>query len=272
MKSKVLLMGALVLAVVGCGRIASDAEEAADAVETTETTSNEGALMDLATVDGSMVSSSCAGLTSERVAELAEQRLKNNVKASSCVTAMRAGNTVDYTMNACTGKYGKITVTGLVHVVYTANADCSIDAHATGSGIKVNKATIDLDATGRFTRDAQGVEKIVVQTHSKGGSENVQLDHSGSYTVTRDASSGSLCRSLEGTWSTDWSAARGSATTSTQVTGIQRCADACPAAGGKVVHNGFGGRVVTVTFDGSAVAKWESSKGKSGTIDLECGQ
>lgn len=262
---KVVLLSAL--AVVGCGRLASDADEAADAVETTESTSNESALMDLTTVEGT----SC-NLSSERVAELAEARLKANVQASACVTALRAGDTVDYTMNACTGKHGKVTVTGVVKVVYTANADCSVDAHATGSGVQVNKATIDLDATAHFTRDANGVEKIVVQTQSTGGNPNVTLDHRGSYTVTRDSSSGSLCRTLEGSWSTDWSAARGSATTSTSATGLQRCAGACPAAGGKVVHHGFGGRVVTVTFDGSAVAQWESSKGKSGTIDLECGE
>lgn len=262
---KVVLLSAL--AVVGCGRIASDADDAADAVETTESTSNESALMDLATVEGM----SC-NLTSERVAELAEARLKNNVKASACVTALRAGNTVDYTMTACTGRFGKVTITGVVKVVYTANADCSVDAHATGTGITVNKATIDLDATAHFTRDANGVEKIVVQTQSKGGNANVTLDHTGSYTVTRDSSSGSLCRTLEGNWSTDWSAARGDVTTSTSATGLQRCAEACPAAGGKVVHNGFGGRVVTVTFDGSAVATWESNKGRSGTIDLACGQ
>jgi len=263
---KVVLVAAL--AVVGCGRMSTDAEEAADAVETTESTSNESALMDLTAVDSSV---SMCSFTSEQVASAALRRLQNNVKASSCVVATQTGNAVDYVMTACTGKWGRITVTGTVHVVYTANADCSVDAVATGTGIKVNKATVDLDATAHFTRDANGVEKIAVSTRSKGGGENVQLDHTGNYTVIRDMGTGVLCRSLDGSWSTNWSAARGMATTSTTATGIQKCGDACPAAGGTVVHNGFGGRVVTVTFDGSNVAKWESSKGKSGTVDLECG-
>ncbi|MBL8956684.1 MAG: hypothetical protein JNK82_38275 [Myxococcaceae bacterium] len=263
-KHALLLM---VVAVVGCGRLSTDAEDAADAVETTESTSNESALMDLTAVDSSV---SMCSFSSDQVAGAAIRRLQSNVRASGCVTATQAGSAVDYVMNACTGKWGRLTVTGTVHVVYTANPDCSVQAVATGTGIKVNKATVDLDATATFSRDANGVEKIVVSTHSKGAGPNAQLDHSGNYTVVRDSGTGELCRSLDGSWSTDWSAARGSATTSTNATGIKKCGDACPAAGGQVVHNGFGGRVVTVTFDGSPVAQWSSSKGKSGTIDLDC--
>ena len=264
--SKMLLLSALV--VVGCGRAATDAEDAQDAVDTTETTSNESALMDLTAVDSSDPGR-CA-FTSQQVADAAIKRFKNNVKAQECVTATQSGTTVAYVMNACTGKWGKITVTGTVNVTYTANADCSVDAVAKGTGIKVNKAVVDLDATAHFSRSNAGVETIVVNTHSKGGTESVQLDHSGSYTVTRDSSTGVLCRTLAGTWSTDWSTSRANAETSTVATGLKKCGDACPAAGGKVEHDGFLGRKVTVTFDGSAVAQWTSSKGKSGTIDLEC--
>jgi hypothetical protein len=189
------------------------------------------------------------------------------VKDKSCVTATQSGSSVSYVMNACTGKYGKVTVTGTVTVVYTLNADCSIDAVGTGKGLQVNKATIDLDAKAHYTKDSSGLEKVVVTTHSKGGTDSVQLDHSGDYTVTRDASD---CRTLEGNWSTDWSTARANAQTSTTASSLKRCGDACPLAGGKVVHNGFLGRVVTLTFDGSATARWESNKGKSGTISLDC--
>ncbi len=262
---KILLLASL--AVVGCGRLNTDSEEAQNAVDTTESTSNESALMELASTDSS--TSSCS-YTSEQVAEAALGRLKANVKDSGCVTATRTGNAVDYVMNACTGKWGRLTVTGTVHVVYTANADCSVDAVGTGQGLQVNKATIDLDATAHYSKDSAGVETVVVNTHSKGGGANVQLDHVGSYTITRDQASG--CRTLDGNWSTDWTAERGSATTSTVASGLKKCGDACPAAGGKVVHDGLLGRVVTVSFDGSAVAKWETSKGKSGTVNLPCGQ
>lgn len=259
------LLIAAALAVVGCGRLASEAEEAQDAVDTTSATSSEGALMDLASADET--SAGC-GFSSEDVAQKMTERVGARLKDPACVTATRTGNAVDYVMNACTGRYGKVTVTGTVHVVYTANADCSVDAVASGTGIQVNKAIIDLDATAHYTKDANGLQKIVVSTHSKGGNQNVQLDHSGDYTVTRDSSD---CRTLDGTWSTDWSASRGSATTSTVASGLEKCGDACPAAGGKVEHVGIYGRTLTVTFDGSSVAQWSSSRGKSGTVNLECG-
>src|SRR5262245_50962926 len=115
---KVLLLTAT-LTVVGCGRLSTEAEEAQDAVDTTETTSNEGALMDLASAD-EVAAPSCS-LTSEQVATAMAERVKSaRVQNPSCLTATRTGNAVDYVMNACTGKYGKVTVTGTVHVVYTA--------------------------------------------------------------------------------------------------------------------------------------------------------
>ena len=263
--SKVLLLSAL--AVVGCGRMSTDAEDAQDAVDTTETTSNEGALMDIAAVDDE-AAASCS-LTSEQVATAMTSGVGRKLKDPSCVTATRTGNAVDYALNACTGKYGKVTVTGTIHVVYTVSSDCSVDAVATGKGLKVNKGIIDLDATAHYTKDASGLQKIVVSSHSAGGTDSIKLDHSGNYTVTRDTAD---CRTLEGDWSTDWSSTRGEASTSTNATGLKKCGEACPVAGGKVVHNGFYGRVVTLTFDGSAVAQWSTNKGKSGTINLECGQ
>lgn len=265
-----LLKAALVatLALVACGRLSTDSEEAQDALDTTEQTSNESSVMALTSADTQTAS---CGVSSEQLAEAVMNRVKAagaRLKDASCVSATRAGNKVTYVMNACTGRYGKVTVTGTVDVAYTANADCSVDAVASGKGIKVNKATIDLDSTAHFTKGANGVETMVVQSHSQGSGENVELDHNGSYTVTRDPAT--ECRTLDGQWSTDWSAARGSATTSTVASALKKCADACPAAGGSVVHNGFAGRKLTLTFDGSAVAKWQSSQGKSGTINLDC--
>lgn len=261
---KVMLLTAL--AVVSCGRLSTEAEEAKDAVDTTDSTSNEGALMDLASADD--VAASACSLTSEQVAQAMTEGVGRRLKDPACVTATRMGSAVDYAMNACTGRYGKVVVTGTVHVVYTANADCSVDAVASGTGIRINQATVDLDATGHYTKDASGLQQVVVSTHSKGGTDDVQLDHVGHYTVTRDSAD---CRTLDGTWSTDWSAARGSATSSTVATGLKKCASACPAAGGHVEHTGVLGRTLTVSFDGSSTAQWSSSKGKSGTVALDCG-
>ena len=262
---KILMLSAA-LTLVGCGQT-TDQEEAQNAVDTTESTSSEGALLEMSTTDS--MTSTCS-FTSEEVAAAALGRFKNNLKDSSCITATRNGAGVDYVLNACTGKWGKVTVTGTIHIDYTMNSDCSVDAHAVGNGIKINKATADLDSTAHYSKDSSGLETVKVNSHLTGGNGNVEADHHGNYTVTRDDATS--CRTLDGNWSTDWTAQRGSAQTSTTASGLKKCGDACPAAGGKVVHDGLFGRVITLTFDGSAVAKWETNKGKSGTINLPCGQ
>jgi hypothetical protein len=64
------------------------------------------------------------------VAQAVSQRLRNaRVQDSSCVTATVTGNQVEYVLNACKGKWGKVTVTGTLDVTYTANADCSVDLY-----------------------------------------------------------------------------------------------------------------------------------------------
>ena len=253
-------------AVVSCGRLQSEADDASDAVDTVESTSNESALMDLASVENM---TSCS-ISSEDVAKLALAGFKAKVKDSSCVTATQNGNAVDYVMNSCTGRWGRVTVTGTLHVVYTVNSDCSVDAVATGKAVKVNKATVDIDSSAHYAKNSQGVETLTVKTKSKGSGERGSFDHSGDYLVTRDSSAAAVCRTLDGTWSTVWNGARGTATTGTVVSGVKKCGDSCPAAGGRIEYDGFAGRKLIVTFDGSAVAKWETKAGRTGTVNLNC--
>ena len=52
--------------------------------------------------------------------------------------------------------------------------------------------------------------------------------------------------------------------------GLKKCANSCPVAGGSIVHQGLLGKTITVDVDGSSSAKWTSSNGKSGTVDLKC--
>jgi hypothetical protein len=250
------------LAVAGCG--GSEAADAEDAVETSSNTSTESALMD-ATVESS--GATCA-LNPEALAAASIAKVKAAMSPQGCVAATQNGVQVSFAFDHCTGKYGLVTVTGNVDVTYALNADCSITAHGEGQGIQANKATLNLDATAVYSKDGSGLAKAVVTTHSTGtGARGMTFDHSGNYTVTHDMQG---CFTLDGSWSTDWGSSRGSATTSTTARGLKRCADSCPAAGGSIVHHGFFSRVLTVTLDGSSTAKWTSSNGKSGTVDLKC--
>lgn len=258
---KVLLCAALALVVAGCGQ--GDATDASDAVETAAATSNESALVSSAAEEST---SGGAAMANDQVADAASLRFKAKY-SSGCVTATRDLNVVTYVMVNCTGPYGLVTVSGTLVVTYTRQADGSIKADAAGTGLKVNGATLTVAATAIYTRDAAGLEKAVVATHGTStGPQGHTADRTGNYTITRDLAA--ACVSLDGSWSTQWDGSR--ATTSTEVTGLKKCAGECPAAGGVIKHTGVFGRTLTITLDGTSVASYATSGGKSGTVNLQC--
>ena len=258
-----LMCAALTLTLAACGRGAAESDDADDAVETSQATSSESALMSAAAEDSTSMP---AQMSNDQIAEAASVKLKSRFK-NGCVTATRALNVVTYVMVNCTGPYGLVTVSGTMVVTYTRQADGSIKAVGEGKGLHVNKGTLDLSAVAIYSRNAAGLETAVVETHGTStgprGNTGVRI---GNYVVTRDPAAN--CVTLEGTWSTAWNG--GKATSSTAVSGLQKCAASCPSAGGLITHTGIFGKVLTVTLDGSAVAAWSTTGGKSGTIDLEC--
>src|SRR5438105_5001853 len=110
------LMLAVVLAVAGCG--GSEASDAEDAVETSNNTSTESALMD-ATVDSS--GDMCA-LSLSAVEQASINKVQATMSPQGCVTATQSGDSVSFVFNQCTGKRGLVTVTGTVNVQYALNS------------------------------------------------------------------------------------------------------------------------------------------------------
>ncbi len=268
MRVRTLLMCAAVTSMaVACGRgqDATEADDADDAVTTSASTSQESALLSASAEE---LTAEPASMTDDQLAETASVKTKGRFK-SGCVTATRNLNVVTYVLVDCTGPYGLVKVSGTIAVTYTRQVDGSVRAVAKGTGLKVNEGTLDLDAIAVYTKNpSTGVETAVVETHGKGtGPKGNTGDRTGNYTITRDVAAG--CMSIDGTWSTEWNGNR-VAKSSTEVTGLSKCKGACPAAGGKIVHTGVLGRVVTLTTDGTAVAAWSTSGGKSGTVNLEC--
>lgn len=54
----------------------------------------------------------------------------------------------------------------------------------------------------------------------------------------------------------------------TRISCFEVCKAMCPSRG-RIEHEGFRGREITIDFDGSSEAKWTSSRG--GTVNLGCG-
>ena len=180
-------------------------------------------------------------------------------RSQASAPTTRNGAVVDLTLNGCTGPRGLRTVTGAIRIVGSVTATGDFQAVATAQDLQVNAAIMDINSTAVYSPSAK---TLSVTTAGAGvGPLGNDIARTGAYTVAFDAN----CATVDGAWATSI----GDAARSTTVQ-MQRCKDTCPT--GSVVHTGRLGRTITVTFDGSAIANWVSSKGGSGTIDLPCGK
>ncbi|MBP9087287.1 MAG: hypothetical protein KBG15_14285, partial [Kofleriaceae bacterium] len=195
----------------------------------------------------------------EDVAQRILLRAKARYLPASCVAVTRSGAEVDITLNGCTGPRGLRSVTGSIHVIGSITSSGELQAVATAQGLMINASIIDINTTAIYS---PSTKTLAVTTAGAGvGPLGNEITRSGAYTVAWTAA----CATIDGAWSTTV----GDAARSTTVQ-LERCIDSCPT--GSVVRHGFLGRTLTVTFDGTAVATWTSSAGRSGTIDLPCGR
>jgi len=254
---------ALALTSGACGR--ADELNADEAVDSAETSQAEGALIAAGMEDDSAAAGGGSSIKAADLVAAALARGAARFQPAGCASVSASDTTLTYTLTECTGRFGLVHVTGTVTATLTDGSD-GLDIAVTGPGLKVNRATMDLTASAVLSDDG-GNRKLVVTTHSHGvGPRGNAFTRDGSYTVERNPAT--ACVSLDGQWQLDVAGARDRSTT---VTGLARCDGMCPTAGGRIVHTGVLGHTVTVTFDGSAVASWTASTGRSGTVDLTCG-
>lgn len=259
--SSVSFASLLVVATVACNREGSsslDQTAAELAVDSSDSGQTEGAVMS-SLLEGTEVQAGLAAPTAEDVAQRILDRAKARYLPAACVTATRTGAEVNIALNACTGPRGLRTLTGAIKVIGSVTDAGDFQAIATAQGLMVNASIMDINSTAVYSPSAK---TLSVTTSGAGtGPLGNEITRTGAYTVAWTAT----CATVNGAWATTV----GDAARSTTVQ-MQRCKDSCPT--GSVVHNGRLGRTVTVTFDGTGVATWVSSKGGSGTIDLPCGQ
>lgn len=257
MRTNLLAYLVPLLLLAGCGGALGDAADVSAALDSSDDTSTESALM-VASVDATQ------GATSDdEAATMAAASAKTWYQPSTCATATAAANVVTYTLNNCTGPWGLVHVSGTVVVTYTKQAD-GIHADANATGLSVNGATLNLNSQAVYS--VSGTTKTLVVSTDGGGTgpRGNQISRHGSYTVSWDTST--MCGTLDG----DWSTGIGGATWSTTVSGYKQCKGSCPASGTLAHTGGLSHVTITVTFDGSADAKWTSSRGRSGTVALLC--
>jgi hypothetical protein len=249
----------LALAVSGCAIIDElFAMQAADSVDLAE---NESALSTTA-LEGVDETT-----TPAEAAQISVDNLGIYLQPAGCAVGtidLAEPNRVSWEIDDCTGPFGFVTIHGTVEVVYTAIPD-GIRAEYSGTGVKFNQATMDLDASSELTFVGQTRHRSVT-THSKGfGARGHEIEREGTYELSWDIAT--HCLRLDGTWESRVDNKRWT----TSVSDWERCEGECPKAGGQIQFVG-GIRNVTVTlnYDGSDAVAWSSSRGSSGSLALNC--
>lgn len=248
---------------VACARNGANVDSAESALDSSDSVEAEGNVM-MASVDGADMSGLTA-LTGDQVAAHIAANASTRFTPAGCATATATGSTVKLTLDDCTGPRGLVHVTGELDLTASVALDGTISVHAAATALMVNRATIDIDSDATYTVSGT-THTLMVQTMGSGtGPRGNDIDHTGQYTITWDT--GSQCGSIAGHWSTELSNGSASAARSNDVN-LMRCAGGCPT--GMLTHHFLGGASLTVTFDGSNVAQWSASTGKSGTVNLSC--
>ena len=237
--------------------------EVADAKKSSDSASivlNEGALL-VSTIEGFDTGRrrAHAGATAQQVASYIASHAGARYSPAGCVTTSLNGTTVTINYDLCTGPHGLRQVTGRMVEDVSLGAGGTIDIHTTANGLQLGQTTMNIDSSSVGSA-ANGVRSMSVTTNGSGtGPLGNSITRQGSYTITWDTT----CLTINGSWSST----SGDRARST-VKSISRCNQQCPS--GTITHNYSGGRTLTIVFDGSSVAKWTSSTGKSGTINLVC--
>jgi len=257
-KLAAIALVAPLLLVTGC-RIQNAYErwagQASDSVEVVE---GESAFLMAATenVDPSM--------SGEEAAVAAADGATRFWQPAGCLTTAVDGSSVTYALDDCTGPYGLVHVTGVVVVDYSVQGD-GIGYTSTSDDLDINGAIVDIDTEGVYRRTGTRHEINGTINGSGVGPRGHEFSRRGTRTVSWDPES--QCFTLDGVWMTDvddyeWT---------TIVDDYEKCAEACPDNGGAITWESARGSL-DLSFDGSDVAAWETSNGRSGTVNLRCGE
>ena len=252
------------LVAFGCAKQSSgNVDTAAGALDSSDSVESEGNVM-MALTDGADATA-LTGPTADQVAARIAANVGTRWLPAGCATATASGADVKVTLNDCTGPRGLLHVTGEIDLVAAVSTAGVISVQGTATDLQVNQAVMSF--TTNATYGVSGTSHtLAVQTQGEGtGPLGNSIDHNGNYTITWDT--GSQCGSIAGMWSTEFSNSTTSATRGNDVN-VMRCAGGCPT--GTIIHHFLNNATLTVTFDGTNVAQWQTSTGKSGTVNLQC--
>ncbi|NNB88740.1 hypothetical protein HJC10_22665 [Corallococcus exiguus] len=178
---------------------------------------------------------------------------------SGCATATATGATVNYTFNNCQAAISLTQISGSVEVVLADNqGQLAATANSTNLTINGEPYNLSLQIAGS---PPQGDQRKVTVT-SNSFSPNRFDSRTSTSTVTWVAGSG--CITVDSTSQ----ATKGGLSSTTTVSGYQRCDHQCPTAGMVQVETAEG--TFTATYDGSNTVKVVAPNDDVKTYNLDC--
>lgn len=238
----------LLLAVAGAFACGSDDGDASAAATTSE-------LSDAATMEAVIVASVTPSDLTDGESASASADATVEALLGDCVTSVTTATTTTWTLSACTGPWGLVTVDGTIVGSYRIGRT-GIVGTLTVDLVTSEGGTLDFDADITYGTDGS----IAVESTASGlGRRGNVTSRTGSYTLNLDGD----CVAVDG----EWSGTRSDAWTLV-VVGYSACSGACPS--GTLTRTGVVGG--TLAFDGTDTAVFTSTGGESREVSLVCGE
>lgn len=259
--STTCILGALAFVpVTGCAAEEDGDEASATTTSALQAQSQAGLTAGIADVEGTVAPSA------EDAAKAVADGPLDNLQPAGCAKKTRDGNVVTLALDACTGPFGKVAITGTLTATFSnPSADTvHVDIEA-ADGTTANGSPLSYAATGDVRFD--GSQRFVTYH----GSSNGTTKRGKSFVRTTDlsivADVTTHCATMAGTSK----GSIGRYEVDLEVTGFKGCRDACPTAG--TAHATVNGPLVNdasvdVTFDGSKSAHVKVSARKTRTLDV----
>ncbi|MFB1481445.1 hypothetical protein [Corallococcus sp. RDP092CA] len=178
---------------------------------------------------------------------------------AGCATATASGATVNYTFNDCTAVISLTQLTGNVQVTLSNNQG-QLAATASSNNLTINGEpyTLSLQISGAPPQGDQRQVTIVSKSFSPDHLDSRMTQG----TVTWVEGSGCI------TVDSQTQSTRGSLSSTSTVSGYQRCEHQCPSAGTVRVETSEG--AFTTTFNGSSTVQVTAPNGDNKSFNLDC--
>ncbi|WP_223636117.1 hypothetical protein [Corallococcus sp. EGB] len=178
---------------------------------------------------------------------------------AGCATATASGATVNYTFNNCTAAISLTQISGNVQVALSNNQG-QLAATATSNNLSINGEPYTLSMQIVASPPQGDQRKVTITSNSFSPAHLDSRSNQG--TVTWVAGSGCI------TVDSQAQSTRGSLSSTTTVSGYQRCDHQCPTAGSVQVHTSEG--TFTTTFNGSNSVQVSAPNGDTRSFNLNC--